>query len=678
MSKVLFVLVLISLAFSRPVLAQTQPIEVGDAVRVNTGGKNLNLRSQPSTSSAVIASLPNGTLLEVIGGPESGSGLQWWQVKGAAGTGWAAAQFLEQAGEAVEGSPSMEPTAEASPGVDWRGNLSCSPFGEQFMGVEHCTGIEKDKDGQAIPGAVVDVLVIDLAVQGVSFQYILPEGYSDLEGTQDDQGKALHECRDPNVPRWGGLEGGCYASLNNKGIYSTIDMETAVARAQEVAKQEGLSNPLAGLIDADYAAGNKTHGPEGLMVVRGVRLDGAAHCDDDFNAALRPWLGLGKGFDPALERLRVEINRLERDSSEVPGWIDTAIGGGPWLISEGEIVPNSENCQGVKTLTQLEAVTNCNYEDVIGIKNKKKQSTESYAGGSCRTTAHTAAGFTRDGRWLFLVVTSSEKNPLAIAQFMKDQLGVWQAMKFDGGGSAKLFFNGAPPAFVMPYPDKPRERTLSNYLAVYSPPGDGIKLPLLAEPKQRVYYQVINTGETAEVKLEFTNTGSLSWVSEDGVELREEPWSMLSPVVDSQPLEGPVAPGETASWTWRMNTSGVLVQRFQMYQKKEPFGPEAAVIIVVLPKGWEDKRQEIEGEIQKMIDEWDQKKDAAIDQLVQEIVKYAEREVTNFIRSIFEDICSPAALLIATAFIAARPGRYRLRRAGKMLFNRLGSRFSRR
>ena len=39
--------------------------------------------------------LENGTRLEVLDGPESADGYYWWQVSGADGTGWCAADYLE-------------------------------------------------------------------------------------------------------------------------------------------------------------------------------------------------------------------------------------------------------------------------------------------------------------------------------------------------------------------------------------------------------------------------------------------------------------------------------------------------------------------------------------------------------------------------------------------------------
>ena len=61
----------------------------------NTGGLGANLRSEPSTSAARIASLVEGAVLEVVGPDVQAEGRTWKNVKDEAGrTGWMAADFL--------------------------------------------------------------------------------------------------------------------------------------------------------------------------------------------------------------------------------------------------------------------------------------------------------------------------------------------------------------------------------------------------------------------------------------------------------------------------------------------------------------------------------------------------------------------------------------------------------
>lgn len=63
----------------------------GKAVTVaNTSGIGLNLRNCASTSCSVITGLPEGTQMNVIGGPVQAEGYTWWNITGTSGTGWSA------------------------------------------------------------------------------------------------------------------------------------------------------------------------------------------------------------------------------------------------------------------------------------------------------------------------------------------------------------------------------------------------------------------------------------------------------------------------------------------------------------------------------------------------------------------------------------------------------------
>jgi len=70
---------------------------VGANVKViSTGALGLNMRAGAGTGHARVKTQPDGTKLEVIGGPKEASGYTWWQVRDEAGTtGWVASKFLE-------------------------------------------------------------------------------------------------------------------------------------------------------------------------------------------------------------------------------------------------------------------------------------------------------------------------------------------------------------------------------------------------------------------------------------------------------------------------------------------------------------------------------------------------------------------------------------------------------
>ncbi|MDP9370764.1 MAG: SH3 domain-containing protein, partial [Chloroflexota bacterium] len=65
---------------------------IGDTVKVDAD--SLSLRSAPSTTAGLIATLPYGTTGVVVDGPQSGEGVNWYQIQTSLGTGWASADFL--------------------------------------------------------------------------------------------------------------------------------------------------------------------------------------------------------------------------------------------------------------------------------------------------------------------------------------------------------------------------------------------------------------------------------------------------------------------------------------------------------------------------------------------------------------------------------------------------------
>lgn len=69
-------------------------IQVGDTIRVADGP--LNLRSGPSTTNTILASLPTGTTGTVVGGPTAAGGITWYQISTASGTGWVAGQYIAE------------------------------------------------------------------------------------------------------------------------------------------------------------------------------------------------------------------------------------------------------------------------------------------------------------------------------------------------------------------------------------------------------------------------------------------------------------------------------------------------------------------------------------------------------------------------------------------------------
>ena len=79
--------------------------------RVTPGLPN-NLRATASTSGAWIGSLPSGTLMTILSGPQCSGGILWWQVNANGLVGWTGE--LQAATYWLEPAPVVPPVATAT------------------------------------------------------------------------------------------------------------------------------------------------------------------------------------------------------------------------------------------------------------------------------------------------------------------------------------------------------------------------------------------------------------------------------------------------------------------------------------------------------------------------------------------------------------------------------------
>ena len=76
--------------------ASPSPAAPGARLKVaNTEGQGANMRQRPSTTAPVLRTLPDGTVVEAIGGETNAEGRNWRNVRDPAGqTGWIASELL--------------------------------------------------------------------------------------------------------------------------------------------------------------------------------------------------------------------------------------------------------------------------------------------------------------------------------------------------------------------------------------------------------------------------------------------------------------------------------------------------------------------------------------------------------------------------------------------------------
>ncbi|HQW51311.1 MAG TPA: SH3 domain-containing protein, partial [Tepidiformaceae bacterium] len=77
-----------------PVAPNAPRFTVGDTAVVSGTGNGLNLRVQPGTQAAKLASLADGTVVTILGGPTEADGFTWWNIQAGDHTGWSAQDFL--------------------------------------------------------------------------------------------------------------------------------------------------------------------------------------------------------------------------------------------------------------------------------------------------------------------------------------------------------------------------------------------------------------------------------------------------------------------------------------------------------------------------------------------------------------------------------------------------------
>ena len=76
--------------------ASPSPVAIGRARVANTDGQGANMRQRPTTTAPVVRSIPDGTVVEIIGADQQAEGRTWRNVRDPAegASGWIAAEFL--------------------------------------------------------------------------------------------------------------------------------------------------------------------------------------------------------------------------------------------------------------------------------------------------------------------------------------------------------------------------------------------------------------------------------------------------------------------------------------------------------------------------------------------------------------------------------------------------------
>jgi hypothetical protein len=116
--------VLLPLALVAQGAAQASDSPVGSRLKVaNTDGQRLNLRAGPSTTEPILARLPEGAELEVVGAARAAGGARWVEVRATGGErGWVALDFV-----AVVSTPAPARTPTPTPAPEARATATPTP-----------------------------------------------------------------------------------------------------------------------------------------------------------------------------------------------------------------------------------------------------------------------------------------------------------------------------------------------------------------------------------------------------------------------------------------------------------------------------------------------------------------------------------------------------------------------
>lgn len=334
-------------------------------------------------------------------------------------------------------------------------------------------------------------------------------------------------------------------------------------------------------INADYFG--RQHGPEGLAVKNGRRLDADGGMSQNSNAVWRSSL--------AISRLnRVSLGRKNAEELEDPRAYRerfyNAVGGGPLILNYGVVIPNTVACL-----------------------------LERFPVGACRRTIQTAVGLSEDARWLYLAVGEG-RDIQGFARLLRDY-GAFTAIKLDGGGSSQLWYDGE----MRHDTDRPVGNVL---LVVHSP-----------EPRHDARFEglsdllVMEPGDKVEIRFEVENTGFLEWEPDLGYRFKNvRGWPVLGPAFQRLPQRVPAGSALDSSWTIvAPHTPGVYEAKWQLVRRAEPIGSQLWFAVIVVPSGsdetglterietqlarararqgfeqaWPDLRQEIEQEIWRAV-----------------------------------------------------------------------------
>lgn len=302
-------------------------------------------------------------------------------------------------------------------------------------------------------------------------------------------------------------------------------------------------------INGDYFGA--TRGPEGPTVVQGQRLDTPNTIRSNPSRYRRSTL--------AVERFgAAAIGQLPPIGLLPPlAYADTlfnVVSGGPIILRDGQTQPEALAC----LMDRIPAAT-------------------------CRRDRQTAVGVDASRATLFLSV-STTRSTRALAELLRSY-GAADALKLDAGGSSQLWYNGRTLL--------DSDRGVANALLVFREDRARHDAVLTQPPA----LQIVETQSVTAIEVEVSNAGFLDWLPELGYGLRRiAGGSVIDRDFKLVPLAA--APGEVSRLFLNVRAGGgpgVYESIWQMsWRGQEDFGESASVRVIVVPRGAERLRAEVQ------------------------------------------------------------------------------------
>ena len=380
-------------------------------------------------------------------------------------------------------------------------------------------------------------------------------------------------------------------------------------------------------LNADYFG--RGHGPEGLTVVNGIRLDGPDNGDCDNRE-------YSDCHDNAIYRASLSFSRLNaveishKDPREIANEIIqssrfyNSVGGGPILVLGGEAI---ENPCGVPS--------------------------ENVTAYNCSDTQQTAIGVSEDGKILIIVVAES-KTGEEMGEILV-RYGAYTAIKLDGGGSSQLWFENK-----LVYHD-PKEgvqgRPVANAILIFRekiPRHDSI---VVAQSE----FPIAKPGEAVELSFELQNRGFLTWERELPYAIRFSGGDRLG-LSQYYPLSKDVLPGESVKWTQTIvapQETGTYQSIWQMtyedaFGNVEAIGPKIGYVVTVLPEG---SSFDLESAIQQLLDQAQQEAEETLKEFLSRIEDEINKRIEEEMQKI--TVCGqPVFAMIALVLVLGRKRRH--------------------